>query len=450
MAKKKKIARKKTVSRKRTVKRLRKIPLPRAFEPQADFSPESFFKAKIKVIGIGGGGASILSEIGRVLEKATFVIADTDTRVAKNSSGIKYLLFGSKLTHGLGTGMNPQLARTAAEPEKEKIQALAKDQNILILIACLGGGVGSEATQVFAEALANFDGITFGIFTLPFKFEGKAKYQIALRSLAKLRKLLNVSITIPNENIFRIISEDTPITEAFSMVNKQLIESLESLIDLIYNPGVINIDFADLKAVLQGKGNLAFLNTAQASGKDRLKVIVDKALHNPLYRAGNFSVQRIMFNIQGGGNLSMFEVDKISRAIAEHHKEAKIIFGISKNSKYKNTIKATILMVGPANNIASEPNEPSVRPKPKNNVKKRRGKAVRGEPVSPSLGSIPVLRAIPIGLGGSEVQNADSKTKKAIQRRTALEARKKREIEEQKRAKQEEEWEIPAFLRLKK
>lgn len=440
----------------RSAKRLKKIPLPKSLEPHMEFSADAFFKAKIKVIGVGGGGASIVSEIGRSLNKASFVVADTDTRIAKKRSGIKYFLFGSEMTHGLGTGMNPQLAYQAANQHKGKITEFSKGQNIIIFIACLGGGVGSAATQAFAEALEGFDGVTFGIFTLPFKFEGKAKYQIAMRSLAQLRKLLNVSITIPNENIFRVISEDTPITQAFSTVNKHLIESLESLIDLIYNPGIINIDFADLKAVLQGKGNLAFLNTAHASGKNRLAEIIGKTLHNPLYRANNFPVQRILFNIQGGGNLSMFEVDKISRAIADKHAGAKIIFGISKNSKYKNTIKATVLMTGPGRDLELAPKakKPKVQKHKKDSSrkisrKKSEEEVIQAEPVPIQFDELPVLRTIPVNhLPAGLIKS--SPDKKTIQRRSALEAKKKQELEEQKASRQEEEWEIPAFLRIKK
>lgn len=319
----------------------------KTFKKTDAFSPESFFKAKIKVIGIGGGGGSIVSEIGRSLHKATFVVADTDVRSFKKKSGIKYFLFGQELTHGLGTGLNPDLARSAAEQEKEKITKLFENQDIVIFIASLGGGVGSGATKVFVEAFKDFKGIAFGIFTLPFKFEGKSKYKIAYKYLKELRKLLNVSITIPNERIFKVIDSNVPITEAFSVVNKNLIESLESLIDLIYSPGIINIDFADVRAILQGKGNVAFLNIAEASGKDKVEKITKEVLHNPLYQNNNFVSEKVLFNIEGGKTLSMFEVDIISRVIAEQNPKAKIIFGISKNAKYSNKIKTTLLMTGP-------------------------------------------------------------------------------------------------------
>lgn len=170
--KKKPVAKRKKVIKKprNILVKKKKKPVRQPAQETASFPAEAFFKAKIKVIGIGGGGGSIVSEIGRSLNKATFVVADTDIRAFKKRQGIKYFLFGQELTHGLGTGLNTDLAKQAAESEKEKIAALFRDQDIVIFIASLGGGLGSGATQIFAEAAKDFGGITFGIFTLPFKF----------------------------------------------------------------------------------------------------------------------------------------------------------------------------------------------------------------------------------------------------------------------------------------
>ncbi len=432
---------------------------------QNTFSAKSFFKAKIKVIGIGGGGGSIVSEIGRSLHKASFVIADTDVRAFKKRRGIKYFLFGQELTHGLGTGLNTDLAKRAAEQEIENISKLFKDQDIVIFVACLGGGLGSGATQVFAEATKNFDGIAFGIFTLPFKFEGKNKYKIATKSLRQLRKSLNVSITIPNEKIFKIIDQNTAITDAFSMVNKNLIESLESLIDLIYNPGVINIDFADVRAILRGRGNLAFLNTAEASGKDRAETIIKDILYNPLYQNSNFTAEKVLFNIAGGGALGMFEVDKISRVIAAQNPKAKIIFGISKDSKLKSKIKTTLLMTGPS---AGTPLEPVIKKvikpvtKQKLKVKKTapvkktatkvakpkkfRKKTKKVAPIENTFVPIFNPMAEEAGLKKFSIDQVADNGKKAI-RRNALDIKRDEELEENRKSEQEKEWEIPAFLR---
>lgn len=436
------------------------------------FPAEALFKAKIKVVGIGGGGGSIVSEIGRSLNKATFVIADTDIRALKKKVGIKYFWFGNEFTHGLGTGVNPEIAKTAAESEKEKIADLFKDQDIVILIASLGGGLGSGATKVFAEAAKSFGGITLGIFTLPFRFEGKNKLKIAQKALKELKGSLNVSITIPNERIFKIIDSNTSITDAFSTVNKNLIESLESLIDLIYNPGLINIDFADLRTILNGNGNFAFLNTVQASGKNRVETTVEKILINPLYQNNNFIAEKILFNISGGTNLNMFEVEKISQSIAVLNPKAKIIFGISKNIKAKNKIKTTILITGPqkiAGSVKKIVKKVEVIEKVKNKIKKEpisKAKFTMGQAKVTQKSSRNILsnsNLIPIfnknqvttqtssKLSVVEPVNVQTKnltaSRRGTIRRNALEIKKAEELEQDKRLLQEEEWEVPTFLR---
>lgn len=454
-----------------------------------EFPAESLFKAKIKVIGVGGGGGSIVSEIGRSLQKATFVVADTDTRALKKKNGIKYFCFGQELTRGLGTGVNVDIAKQSAENAKEKIAGIFKNQDIVIFIASLGGGLGSGATKVFAEVAKESGAITLGIFTTPFKFEGAVKHRIAQNSLKALRQALNVSLVIPNEKIFKVISENTAITDAFSMVNKSLVESLESLIDLIYSPGIINIDFADLRAILSGIGNSAFLNTLEESGKDRAEKICEKILVNPLLQNSSFDVEKILLNVAGSGNLSMLEVEKISRKIGELHPKSKIIFGISKNPKLKNKIKTTILMTGGASaqaeneqreiekeivkqeKIAEKAKEVAKKETEKKEVKKKvvnkkskpkikKPKAdkkpakkkpeIKKEKIEPV--SIPVfVEQVPEMVTLDErriniIEEPAVPIKTAI-RRSGLEIRKAEELEEKKRQQQEKEWEIPAFLR---
>jgi cell division protein FtsZ len=431
-------------------------------------SSESFFKAKIRVIGIGGGGSSIVSEIGRSLSKASFFVADTDIRSLRKRPGIKYFWFGENLTRGLGTGANTDLAKKAAEQVKDKLKEIFNGQDIIIFIASLGGGLGSGATEIFAKVAKEFDGITFGIFTLPFKFEGKNKTRIAQNALKSIRPLLNVSLAIPNERIFRVIDANTPITQAFSMVNKSLTTSLESLISLIYNPGIINIDFADLKTILKGNGNLAFLNTVQEFGEDRADKICKKVLFNPLLQNNRFVPEKILFNIAGSDNLSMFEVEKISRHISEANPKAKIIFGISKNPKLKGKIKTTILMTGEGSKLdLSEEKQQNFEISVKNaekekpqkihkkinkaNKSKKLQKAEKNKNLSENL-FVPAFypeKSQTVSFAEKRISIIDAESdigKKAI-RRSGLEIKKAQEQEEKKKLAQEKEWEIPAFLR---
>ena len=470
------VSRKKVVKKKNIIKRSVKQKTKKRIStrvkreivrPEPEFKPELLFKARIKVVGIGGGGGSIVSEIGKSLEKATFVIADTDIRALKKRAGIKYFWFGEELTHGLGTGVDTNLAKRAAESSAEKMEGIFKDQDIVIFIASLGGGLGSGATEVFAEVAKKFGGITLGIFTLPFKFEGANKYKIAQNALKSLRQVLNVSLVIPNEKIFKIIDENTPIVNAFSTVNKSLIESLESLIDLIYSPGIINIDFADLRTILKGVGNSAFLNTVEESGKDRAEKICKRIMLNPLLQANNFEVEKILFNIAGSDSLSMFEVEKISRYISELNPKSKIIFGISKNQKLKNKIKTTILMTGGGiiekevkelvvpEIVVEEISEKKIIKKAKKVSKKEKvGKVEEVVPIPKEENEISIvpiskIPAVSETLIEEKVvisQKPQESVKKTI-RRSGLEIKKAEEKEEKKRLAQEKEWEIPAFLR---
>ena len=345
---------------------------------------------------------------------------------------------------------------------------------------------------------------------MPFKFEGKNKYRIAQNALKVLRQSLNVSLVIPNEKIFKIIDTSTPITNAFSVVNKSLMESLESLIDLIYNPGVINIDFADIRTILKGRGNSAFLNTIEESGKDRVEKTCQNIFNNPLLQNNNFKAEKILFNIAGSENLSMFEVEKISSHISELNQKSKIIFGISKDSKLNNKIKTTILMTGGASGVKLESDvlalapikkvsttkvavidkiieknkiikEKTIKSKEKKQVVDKKAIIKKAEKIDKKISiskdiavvnkkSAPEVKEkiivkkgkpiillpetqtaaiIPVSvLDKKKDNNKDNEelNKKTI-RRSGLEIKEAEELEELKKIDQEKEWEIPAFLR---
>jgi len=316
-------------------------------------------KTKIRIIGIGGGGGSIVSEIASRVKRASFVVANTDIQALKKSDKkSKIFQFGQKLTYGLGTGMNSELGKIAAQQEKEKIKKLLEGQDLCILVACLGGGTGSGAAPVFAKISRNLGNINYGVFTLPFKFEGEKKAQIARESLKKLKPNFNAFSVIPNERIFQIINKETPLRAALSVINKSLAESLEGLVEMIYDPGLINIDFADLKTIFEGRGRIAYLNTAEVSGSEKPEEAIKKIISNPLYSYTLRGARGVLFNISGEKNLGLNEISQISKTISDlANSEAKIIFGIShfpfssaagglKGKKYRDKIKITLLATG--------------------------------------------------------------------------------------------------------
>jgi len=257
------------------LKKVIKLPLPKT-------KTETIKKTKIRVIGIGGGAGNIVSEIASRIKGASFVVANTDLQALRSASRkAQRFQFGKELTQGLGTGMSVELGEMAAQNEKEKIKKILEDQDLLIIVACLGGGTASGAAPIFAKISKNLGNLTLGIFTLPFKFEGEKKMEIARASLEKIKPKLNALSVIPNERIFQIIDKKTPLKQALSAINKSLAESLEGLIETIYQPGLINIDFADLKTILEGQGRLAYLNTVKVQKKgDSVQEVIKKVLSN--------------------------------------------------------------------------------------------------------------------------------------------------------------------------
>lgn len=293
-------------------------------------------KTRIKIIGIGSGGISIISAIAPTLKGADFVAADTDRRAlsAVVSKKAKRFYFGENLTHGLGAGMSAKIGEMAARKDEEKIRKILENQDICILISCLGGGVGSGAARVFAEISKKIGNISIGIFILPFKFEGENKMKLAIDSLQDLKFNLNALIVIPNDNIFKIVDLKSSLKKTFSVINEFLVKNLGGLIETIHSPGLVNIDFADLKTILAGAGKLAYLNTVETKDSARPETIVDQLLLNPLYPYSPHKAESALVNVSGGAGLGMREVEQVGRGISEIIDiRGKVVFGINKNKK---------------------------------------------------------------------------------------------------------------------
>jgi len=385
--------------------------------------PDGVKKTKIRVIGIGGGAGNIVSEIASRLKagsqprNSSFVVANTDLQALRATKrNTIHFQFGENFTRGLGAGMNVELAETAAETEKEKIKKLFLGQDLCILVASLGGGTGSGAGPVFAKIAKSLGIITLGVFTLPFKFEGERKLEIARDALLRLKPNLSAISILPNERIFQIIDKSTPLKEAFSSINKSLAESLQGLIEMIYLPGLINIDFADLRAILQGKGRLVFLNAVEVEGANRLAEATKSVLVSPLYPYTIKGAKGVLFNIAGERGLSLSEVSQISKTISELvNPEAKIIFGISENKKYQNKIKVTLLATGCSTKIFSEE---AKKPKTSASKKKRRQKRKIKKVVKEDKSSSSPLRSARVKekTGAEKKPKTKSKKKKSVKK----------------------------------
>lgn len=406
-------------------------------------------KTKIRVVGIGGGGGNIISEIASKISKASFAAANTDSKSLRSCSRkvIKFQ-FGQNLTRGLGTGMNSELGKEAALSEKERIKKLCQGQDLCILVASLGGGTGSGAISTFARISRNLGNLTYGIFTLPFKFEGERKMEIALNSLREAKNHLNIITIIPNERVFQVINKETPLKDALSVINKFLAESLEGLIETIYEPGLINIDFADFKTILEGRGKFAYLNIAEERKRDgEVKEMVVNVLNSPLCPYTIKGAKGVLFNIVGEKNIPLAEVNEISKAISELvDPEAKIIFGISQNRKSPNAIKTVLLATDCDKGIrmssrkqktmkkkkksAPEKNQADVAP-----VKKE--KPIKKKPANKKRK--PVAEKVTV-----QTKNSEEKTRK-----NGVQLKKEAEEMEKEIIEKEKFWEVPAFLRKK-
>jgi cell division protein FtsZ len=381
---------------------------------------EEIKKVKIGVIGIGGGGANIVSELSQKIKKGiSFFVADTDAKTLRGvPRNVGKILLGREMTGGFGTGMDPELAWKVAKKEKEKIKNLFLNQDLTVLVSCLGGGVGSGMSSIFSQVSKDLEILTLGIFTLPFDFEGIKKTEIAKNSLRRLRKKLNSICLIPNERIFRIVNKKTPLKKALSTLNEKLTENLKNLLEIIEKPGLINIDFADLETIFEGKGNLAFLNSIEVGLENNLDQTIRKIISCPLYPYGIKGAKRVILNISGPDSLTLNQVGLISKSISDLvSKDAKIIFGLSQKEK-EQKIKILLLAVG----CKSQKN--NVLRKQKKNKKFKKTKAV-------------------------VKKEAKQEIKKEIVRKNGLGVKNEIKKEEEEILAQEKFFEVPTFLRKK-
>ena len=402
--------------------------------------PLQFKGIKIKIIGIGGGGSSIISEIAPKLRKIKFIAANTDWQALKSlAKEAERFQFGQNLTQGLGTGMNLQLGEEAAIADKEKIKKIFEGTDLSILVSTLGGGAGSGASPVFAKIARDLKSLTFGIFTFPFEFEGSKRKDIANTSLEKLKPELNAFSLILNDKIFQIIDQKTPLKEALSAMNKVLTENLEGLIEMIHSPGLINIDFADLKAALEGRGRLTYLATVEGEGGNRTEDVLKNLLSSPVYNYGITGAERIIFNISGPKDLSIAEVQNISKRISDFNPKAKIIFGLSQKDNYKDKIRITLLAVGCDKKSALGRAKKIKESKP---VKRKKIKSARPKTEPKETNEKKTSR-------NNHKEQIEGKKINIKISKTAMDLKKELDNTEKEMLSKENTWDAPAFLRKK-
>ena len=305
-------------------------------------------KPKISVIGIGGaGGNAVNTMISEKIENIDFLVANTDGQALSRSLTSKQIQLGKNITLGLGAGSDAETGKKAAEESIEEILAELSDVNMLFIATGMGGGTGSGAAPVIAKAAREKGILTVAVVTKPFDFEGKKRMDVAEKSLSLLKENVDTLIVIPNQNLFKIANEKTTFAEAFKMADDVLYQGICGITNLITNPGMINLDFADIKTVMVNMGS-AMMGTGESSGENRAKNAAQAALNNPLLDDTNIKGARsILLNIQGGPDMALFEVDEAASKIRnEVDENANIIFGSSIDNNLEGIIKVSVVATG--------------------------------------------------------------------------------------------------------
>lgn len=303
--------------------------------------------AKIKVIGVGGGGCNAVNRmIESGLKGVEFIVANTDLQVLNNSLAPIKLQIGRELTDGLGAGANPEIGREAALESKAEIEEAIKGADMIFITCGMGGGTGTGAAPVIAEISQDLGALTVGIVTKPFSFEGKKRMSQAVSGLDELKKHVDTLIVIPNDRLRELIDKSTPMLEAFREVDNVLHRGVQSISDLIAVSGLVNLDFADVKAVMKDRGN-ALIGIGVGSGENRAVEAAKQAVSSPLLETSINGATDAIINVTGGASLTLFEVEEAAEVIRESAKtDINTIFGAVINENLKDELIVTVIATG--------------------------------------------------------------------------------------------------------
>lgn len=302
----------------------------------------------VKVVGIGGGGNKIVSRICRNFSRGVnFIAINTDHQDLDQIDVRQKIYIGRNLTRGLGTGMNPDLGRQAAEENRSEISEVLRGADLVFLTAGLGGGTGGGATPIVSEVAKQAGALTIAVVTRPFAFEGSQRERLAQEALAKLKDKVDALIVIPNDRVFTVIGKETPILKAFEVIDDILRNALKGLVELIATPGIINVDFADVRSIVQDAGS-AIVGVGVASGPERAVNAVNMALNSPLLETGADGAKGILLSISGGRDMRMTEINEAAKMVAQvADPGARIIFGAYYDRQLRpNQLKITLIATG--------------------------------------------------------------------------------------------------------
>lgn len=327
--------------------------------------------AVIKVIGVGGGGGNAVAHmINANIEGVEFVVANTDSQAMSSCNSRTHLQLGANVTKGLGAGANPEVGRQAALEDRERIEAMLEGADMVFITAGMGGGTGTGAAPVVAQLAKEKGILTVAVVTKPFPFEGRRRMQVAQKGIEDLSQHVDSLITVPNEKLISVLGREVTLVNAFKAANNVLQGAVQGIADLITAPGLINVDFADVRTVMSEMG-LAMMGTGVASGDDRAQAAAEQAIKNPLLEDVNLNgACGILVNVTAGPNLTMREFDEIGRVINDFASEdATVVIGTSLDPELKDEVRVTVVATGlnraPARSVRPvETRQVEMRPRP--------------------------------------------------------------------------------------
>jgi cell division protein FtsZ len=304
--------------------------------------------ARIRVIGVGGSGGNAINHmINSNVKGVEFIAINTDAQDLQNSKAKKKVHIGKNLTRGLGAGGDPSSGKRAAEETQEEILETLRDSDMVFIAGGMGGGTGTGAAPIISRLAKDAGALTVGVVTKPFSFEGQQRMRAAEEGIAALKEEVDAIIIIPNDRLLAIVDRDTSVLNAFALCDDVLRQAVEGISDLITSPGIVNVDFADIKAVMQSAGS-ALMGIGLASGEKRAEEAAQKAINSPLLEVSISGARGVLFAIAGGEDLGMLEVQDAARVITESiDPNARVIFGAFHDEKLKkDEIKVTVIATG--------------------------------------------------------------------------------------------------------
>ncbi|MCA0148719.1 cell division protein FtsZ [Bacillus sp. AFS015802] len=340
--------------------------------------------ATIKVIGVGGGGNNAVNRmIEHGVQGVEFIAVNTDAQALNLSKAEIKMQIGGKLTRGLGAGANPEVGKKAAEESKEQIEEALRGADMVFVTAGMGGGTGTGAAPVIAQIAREIGALTVGVVTRPFTFEGRKRSNQASGGIAAMKEGVDTLIVIPNDRLLEIVDKSTPMLEAFREADNVLRQGVQGISDLIATPGLINLDFADVKTIMSNKGS-ALMGIGAASGENRATEAAKKAVSSPLLETSIDGAQGVLMNITGGTSLSLYEVQEAADIVASaSDQEVNMIFGSVINEDLKDDIVVTVIATGFNEEVIQPPKQtrptfggmkPNQSPNPSQSVKREQPK----------------------------------------------------------------------------